>query len=199
MALFDALDTPQGDNPAGNLRGQLLIATTGVNDGCFDKSVIYLCEHNAEGAMGVIVNHPIANIRLGEILSALDINAAQGVSDLPVFFGGPVEAHRGFVLHTNDRTAEDSVIGADGITLTAHIGMLKNIAAGDGPRQGFLVLGYAGWGAGQLEAELEAGSWISVPATRKLVFDTENEMKWSVAAATLGVDMHRLSNTVGHA
>jgi putative transcriptional regulator len=187
------------NNEEGYLSGQLLIATPSLSDGCFDRSVIYLCEHNAEGAMGVIINHPVANIRMGEILKALSLQTGGDISNLPVYFGGPVDAHRGFVLHTADQVLEDSVVGSDGITLTANVGMLKGIAEGQGPRQGFLVLGYAGWGAGQLESEIESGSWITAPATRKLVFEADNDLKWSLAAASLGVDIGRFANVVGHA
>jgi putative transcriptional regulator len=149
--------------------------------------------------MGVIVNHPIANIRLGEILQALSLPAQGGIGDLPVYFGGPVESHRGFVLHTADKLLEDSVVGVDGITLTANIGMLKGIAEGEGPRKGILILGYAGWAAGQLEAEIETGSWITAPATSGLVFDADNEVKWTGAAASLGVNVANLHSVVGHA
>lgn len=190
--------SPQNEN-AGYLTGKLLIASPGLTDGCFDRTVIYLCEHNADGAMGVVVNHPIANIRLGEILSALSMPAGGAVADVPVYFGGPVESHRGFVLHTDDVVFDDSVVGADGIALTANVGMLKNIAEGQGPRHSFLVLGYSGWAAGQLESEIETGSWITAPATRKLVFDEDNAMKWTKSAASLGVDLSRLSSAVGHA
>jgi putative transcriptional regulator len=187
------------NNKDGYLSGQLLIASPALSDGCFDRTVIYVCEHNAEGAMGVIVNHPIANIRLGEILSALSLPTGNSVGDLPVYFGGPVESHRGFVLHSNDVVLDDSVVGTDGITLTASVGMLKGIADGHGPKHGFLVLGYAGWSAGQLESEIETGSWITAPASRDLVFGADNEMKWNLSAASLGVDLSRLSSVVGHA
>lgn len=194
MAVFATSDLSNG-----YLRGQVLIATPALNDGCFDKTVIYLCEHNAEGAMGVIINRPIANIRLGEILRALNIVTENDIGDLPVYFGGPVEPQRGFVLHTSDVALDDTVVGTDGISLTAHIAILRGIAEGQGPKEGFLALGYAGWGPGQLEAELENGSWISAPATSKLVFGSDNELKWSLAAAALGVDLGRLSSQVGHA
>lgn len=184
---------------SGYLTGQLLIATPALSDGCFDRSVIYVCEHNAEGAMGVIINHPIANIRLGEILSALSLESAGDVGDLPVYFGGPVESHRGFVLHSDDVLVEDSVVGDGGMALTGSLSMLKNIAEGHGPKHGLLVLGYAGWSAGQLESEIEGGSWITAPASRELVFHADNDTKWMQSAASLGVDISRLSSVVGHA
>lgn len=183
----------------GYLAGQLLIATPSLQDGCFDKTVIYLCEHSAAGAMGVIVNHPVANIRLGLILKELELESDDDIGDFPVYFGGPVESHRGFVIHTNDVVLEDSVVSDNGIALTANIAMLKSIAQGKTPKSNFLLLGYAGWSAGQLEAEIESGSWITAPATKELVFDTDNDMKWNLAAASLGVDLNRLSSIVGHA
>ncbi len=195
MAVLDVKD-----EHGGYLRGHLLVATPALKDGCFDKSVIYVCEHNEHGAMGVVVNRPIANIRLGEILQVLEINSNHEIADLPVYFGGPVEGHRGFVLHTSDVTLPDTVIGVDGVCLTAHVSMLRGMANGTGPRESFLVLGYAGWQAGQLEAELENGSWLTVPATRDLVFHTDDAMKWSLSAASVGVvDLGRLSSVVGHA
>lgn len=183
----------------GYLRGQLLIATPALQDGCFDKSVIFLCEHSPEGAMGVVINRPIAHIRLGEILDSLDIKPEHNVDDLPVYFGGPVESHRGFVLHSDDMRLKESVQGPQGICLTAHVNMLKGMAQGRGPNDGFLALGYAGWEPGQLEAELESGNWLTTPATKELVFETPNEHKWSLAAASIGVDLARLSAHVGHA
>lgn len=190
---------PSHHDESGYLTGHLLIATPALSDGCFDRAVIYLCEHGEQGAMGVIVNHPIANIRLGEILEALSMPGKRDVCDLPVYFGGPVESHRGFVLHTTDIVLEDSVVGNEGIALTANIGMLKGIAEGKGPRHGLLVLGYAGWAPGQLEAEIETGSWITAPATRELVFEIDSETQWNRAAASLGVDLARFANVVGHA
>lgn len=187
--------TPQ----SGYFAGQLLIATPGMEGGCFDKSVVYLCEHSAGGAMGLIVNHPLKHITLGAIFQELGLVAEREVAGRPVYFGGPVEPQRGFIVHTTDLVLQDSVVGEGGIALTANVGMLRGMAAGHLPQYSFLALGYAGWGAGQLEAEMEAGSWISVPATRQLVFETENELKWTLSAASLGVDLSRLSTVVGHA
>ncbi len=186
------------------LSGKLLIATPAIHDGVFDKSVVYLCEHNALGAMGVIVNRAIASIRLGNILQELHTLAGGEVGDLPVHFGGPVESHRGFIVHTADVRLPESVVssegGEDAIAITASLGMLKTIAQGRSPRHALLALGYAGWAAGQLEDEIASGSWITAAATPELIFQLENANKWALAGAAIGVsDMYRLSTIVGHA
>ncbi|MBV8939450.1 MAG: YqgE/AlgH family protein [Alphaproteobacteria bacterium] len=187
------------DTSNGYLTGTLLIATPSLQEGCFSKAVIYICEHSPGGAMGVIINQPIASVRLAEILKELDLVTDRKIGDLPVYFGGPVEGHRGFVVHTADVVLEDTVTNKEGIALTANIAMLRSIAEGHMPQHNFLVLGYAGWAAGQLEAEIEAGGWITAPATRSLVFETNDEEKWMLSAASLGVDLSRLSAEVGHA
>lgn len=185
---------------ADSLVGQLLIASPALSDSCFDRAVVYLCDHGPHGAMGVIINRPIANLQLGELLESLDIPAEQrGVESLPVYFGGPVDAHRGFILHSTDYITEQSMVSPQGLAVTANVVMLKDMARGNGPNESMLVLGYAGWTAGQLEAELESGSWHTAPATKELVFHTDNEMKWAQTGASLGVDMSRLSFVVGHA
>ncbi len=184
---------------SGSLAGHLLIATPSMEDSCFTRSVIYLCAHNEEGAMGVIVNYPVGNVHLKEILEQLDITAESELRELPVHFGGPVESNRGFVVHSADYDAEGYLIRKDGIVVTSSVSILQELAQGKGPAQGMLVLGYSGWSAGQLESEIETGSWIIVPASAKLVFDASNETKWNGAVASLGIDLGHFSNTVGHA
>lgn len=183
----------------GSLAGHLLIATPVVKDSCFARSVIYMCAHNEDGAMGIIVNYPVGNIHLKEIFEQLDIDAKSQARELPVHFGGPVESNRGFVVHSSDYKTEECLIQKDGIVVTASVSILQELAQGKGPQQGMLVLGYAGWSPGQLESEIETGSWMVVPASKELVFDTTNETKWNGAVATLGIDMGHYSNTVGHA
>lgn len=190
--------TPPLKENAGSLAGQLLIATPVVQGTCFDHSVIYLCAHNAEGAMGIIVNYPVNNIHLDDILQQLHI-AGDAPRSLPVHFGGPVEANRGFVVHSADYTCGESMVAKDGIAVTASLSILQALAAGKGPEQGMLVLGYAGWGPGQLENEIETGSWIVVPASPELLFNTENQVKWNTALSKLGIDMGHYSSQVGHA
>ncbi|MFW0778255.1 MAG: YqgE/AlgH family protein [Rickettsiales bacterium] len=190
------LKTP---NPESSLAGQLLIATPQVQGSCFDRSVIYMCAHNKEGAMGVIINYPVATVQLEEILEQLNIESDVAMPDVPIHFGGPVESYRGFVIHSSDHAPQEAIFSQDGIVVSASMNILQKIAEGAGPRKGLLMLGYAGWSPGQLESEIETGSWITIPASRKLVFDTENDAKWNVAIASLGFDMGHFSSQVGHA
>jgi putative transcriptional regulator len=183
----------------GSLAGHLLIATAVVQDSCFARSVVYLCAHNEAGAMGIIINYPVENIGFKDILEQLEIDSQGAPRELPIHFGGPVEANRGFVVHDADYATEDTLIQKDGIAVTASLSILQALAQGKGPAQGMLVLGYAGWSPKQLESEIEGGSWIVVPASKHLVFDTNNETKWNVAVATLGIDMGHFSTVVGHA
>jgi len=183
----------------GSLAGHLLIATSVVQESCFSRSVIYLCAHNETGAMGMIVNYPVENIGIRDIFEQLEIQSENAARDIPIHFGGPVEANRGFVVHSDEYATEDSLISKDGIAVTASISILQELAAGNGPKQGMLVLGYAGWSPGQLESEIEGGSWIVVPASSQLVFDSNNETKWNLAVAQLGFDMGHFSTVVGHA
>ncbi|MDE3015544.1 MAG: YqgE/AlgH family protein [Pseudomonadota bacterium] len=190
---------PASQENAGSLAGHLLIATPVVQGTCFDHSVIYLCAHNESGAMGIIVNYPVNNIHLDDILKQLHITGDGPPCCLPVHFGGPVEANRGFVVHSADYTCGESMVAGGGIAVTASLAILQALAAGKGPAQGMLVLGYAGWAPRQLETEIEGGSWIVVPASPQLLFDTDNQTKWNVALSTLGIDMGHYSPQVGHA
>lgn len=199
MAYHTRLSTIS-DYPPGYLTDRLLVAMPSVQDSCFDHSLIYVCAHNAEGAMGVIVNAAINTIEMKEILEQLSIENSPLSRYLPVHFGGPVEAHRGFVLHSADYMLDDSVLHESGVAISANTQVLKALAEGKGPAKGVLILGYAGWSPGQLESEIETGSWIIAPADAGIIFDTENSLKWSLAAASLGIaDYSQLSYTVGHA
>jgi len=183
----------------GSLAGHLLIATPVVQESCFARSVIYMCAHNEAGAMGMIINYPVENVHIKEIFEQLEIVRQAQARELPVHFGGPVEANRGFIVHSAEYASDESLIRKDGIAVTASISVLKALAEGNGPAQGLLVLGYAGWSSGQLESEIEGGSWIVVPASTELVFDTNNAIKHSLALSTLGIDMGHYSTDVGHA
>ena len=185
--------------PDGYLEGHLLIATPTVRGKVFAQTVIYLFAHNAQGAMGVIVNKPLDMVHYGSILQQLGIDVSAVTRDVPVHFGGPVDEHRGFVLHSDDYLNEDSLEQGNGVALTASTSVLKDLACGQGPKDARLMIGYAGWGAGQLEHELEQGSWISLPATPELLFSAPDAAKWALSAQTLGVDMSRYSPFVGHA
>ncbi|MFO0389633.1 MAG: YqgE/AlgH family protein [Alphaproteobacteria bacterium] len=181
-----------------SLEGHLLIAAPALQDPFFQRAVIYMCSHDAAGAMGVIVNYPVQNIKVNDILDQLDIQAGDN-RDLPIHFGGPVDANRGFVVHSSDYTAEGNIIEKNGISVSANIAVLQALAEGRGPTNGMLVLGYAGWSAGQLEDEIEKGSWIIAAADPKLVFATGDEKKWSNAVASLGIELGHFSSQVGHA
>lgn len=186
-------------NKAGSLAGHLLVATPTIQGSCFARSVVYLCAHNEAGAMGIIVNYSVDGIRLGDILTQLDIHKDAEARDLPVHFGGPVESNRGFVVHDADYPTEECLIARDGIAVSANVSILQELARGKGPARGMLVLGYAGWAPGQLESEIETGSWIVAPATKQIMFDTASDLKWNVAIASMGIDLGHLSTDVGHA
>ncbi len=160
---------------------------------------MYLCAHSAEGAMGLVVNRLIDSLTFDSLLDQLGLEAGAGAVDLPVHFGGPVESSRGFVLHSADYVQDSTLVIEDDIALTATIDVLKAIAKGDGPRQRVLALGYAGWAAGQLDAEIQANGWLMVPADHELVFGFDNQTKWQRAIAKLGVDPSLLSTEAGHA
>lgn len=183
----------------GYLEGQLLVATTLITESCFNRSVLYVCAHDEDGAMGVIVNHVLNELTYGEVMKQLKIPYHIDINEPPVYLGGPVEASRGLVVHSPEYSHNETVHLSEEISVTSNLQVLHDIAKGYGPKQHLLTLGYAGWAPGQLEAEVEANSWISVPATGKLVFDTPDADKWNLAAGSLGIDMFKLSGDVGHA
>ena len=184
---------------SGYLSDKLLIATHSVSDGCFDKTVIYLCAHNEDGAMGVIINMPLTGITIKTLMEELDISCIAQLPDSPVHFGGPVDTNQGFVLHSNDQQYKGTLEGKSAICFSSGVTLLEDIAKGTGPEKRLVALGCAGWEGGQLEDELESGSWIIAHATTDLLFETKTEDKWEKAASSLGVDLDRLSSEVGHA
>ncbi len=197
---FASSDEDEAFLPRGGyLEGQLLVATPTVSGDVFAQSVIYLFAHNAHGAMGVIINKPLEMVHYASLFQQLGIEVTANAQDLPVGMGGPVEGSRGFVLHTPDYKSPESLAGDGHIVLTANAKVLRDIAAGTGPQQALMTIGYAGWAPGQLEAEIEANSWITVPATPELIFDTPDDTKWALAAKSLGIDMGRFSSFAGHA
>lgn len=183
----------------GYLSGQLLVATPVIDSGCFQKSVIYVFNHSAEGAMGLIINQPIELVNYTALLDGMDLPKDASERQIPIFFGGPVERARGFVVHSTDYVRDFTLARSAELAVTASSVILNDILSGNGPKHASLVVGYAGWGAGQLEAEIEQNSWITVPATEALMFGTENELKWATASKSLGIDMAFYSTTVGHA
>ena len=198
-----------GDNSAGRgyLDGQLLIAMPVMGDPRFERSVIYLCAHSSEGAMGIIVNHPAGSIDFPQLLMQLDIiksadqiKVADNAEPMQVLKGGPVDTGRGFVLHTSDFFLQDATLRIDeDICLTATVDILKAIAKGTGPRHAILALGYAGWAPGQLENEIQHNGWLHCPADPDLVFGAAVEDKYPRALRKIGIDPGMLSNEAGHA
>jgi putative transcriptional regulator len=186
--------------PSGYLSGQLLVATPLVSSPGFSKSVIFICAHDSGGAMGIIINHIIENISYKELFEQLSIKREEDIERLPVHYGGPVEINRGFVIyHYDAEPLPDTIISVNNIAISSSLHVLRDIAVGKGPKERILALGYAGWAAGQLEAEMEANSWISVPAERALIFDTDNATKWKRAAQSQGIDIRKLTSDAGHA
>ena len=185
------------------LEGQLLVAMPVMTDRRFARSVIYICAHSAEGAMGLIINQRAPNIRFPELLRRLSIapGAVEGEAfDLDVHVGGPVDTERGFVLHSADYYAADSTLPIDdSVSLTATVDILKAIANGKGPKHAILALGYAGWGPGQLENEIQCNGWLHCDADPDLVFGDDVEEKYARALRKIGIDPGMLSNEAGHA
>ena len=163
------------------LEGQLLIAMPAMTDPRFERSVIYLCAHNAEGAMGLVVNKLFDEIDFDQLLNQLEITPAEASPHLNIHFGGPVEAQRGFVLHTAEYVGEGTVVVDDQVALTATLDILKELASGSGPRNTMLALGYAGWAPGQLEGELARDAWVTLSADPSFVFGGDFENKWRQA------------------
>ena len=184
-------------SPGDWLTGQLLIAMPSMSDPRFERTVIYMCAHSEEGAMGLVVNKSMNSLSFSDLLEQLGVEDSDAW--MPILSGGPVETGRGFVLHTDDYDREGTMAVADDIRLTATIDVLKAIATGDGPRARLLALGYAGWAPGQLEGEIQANGWLTAPADHDILFDDALESKWSRAIAKLGVDAAMLSSFAGRA
>jgi putative transcriptional regulator len=191
----------------GYLDGQFLISMPSISDGPFARTVVYVCAHSAEGAMGITINRAAEKISFRDLLVQLDIIPDGPEIRLPgqagrmqVQRGGPVETGRGFVLHSSDYFIENSTLPIDDrVSLTATLEILKAIAAGNGPEHAMLALGYAGWSPGQLDSEIQANGWLHCPAIPDLIFDTNLEGKYDRALSALGIDLTRLSSDSGHA
>jgi putative transcriptional regulator len=191
----------------GYLDGQLLIAMPAMGDPRFARSVIYMCAHSADGAMGIIINQRAPNIDFTELLEQLNIVPPQdrirlptGLHAMAVHLGGPVETGRGFVLHSADYFKAESTLPIDeSVCLTATIDILRDIAKGTGPDKALLALGYAGWAPGQLENEIHANGWLNCDADAELIFGTDIEGKYTLALRKIGIDPAKLSSDAGHA
>lgn len=183
----------------GYLTGQLLIAMPTMGDPRFERTVIYMCAHSAEGAMGLVVNKKANEIDFPELLKQLEIEPESIKNPIPILVGGPVETGRGFVLHSLDYRQDSTLEVSEDVGLTATVDILRSIAEGEGPARSLLTLGYAGWSAGQLDSEIQANGWLSVKADASLLFDDDLGEKWDRAVRKMGIDPSFLSVEAGHA
>ena len=184
---------------AESLGNQLLIAMPGMEDPNFSSSVTLICEHNDDGALGIVINKPL-QLQLGDVFEQLALGeTVAGSADNPVLQGGPLGPDRGFVLHDPSSSFESSLVVSGDIHLTFSRDVLDAMATGKGPGKSLVALGYASWGAGQLEDEMMANSWLSAPATSDIVFELPFEQRWAAAARTLGVDITQIAPGAGHA
>ncbi len=181
------------------LSGKLIVAMPGMQDPRFAKTVIYMCAHSSDGAMGLVINRVLDTLTFPDLLEQLGIEQAGIDEQISIHFGGPVESGRGFVLHSPDYAQEATLVVDGDIALTATIDILKSIAGGEGPKRHLLALGYAGWGPGQLDSEIKRNGWLHVDSDNELVFDLDMDTKWERAMGKLGIDPRMLSEDAGHA
>jgi putative transcriptional regulator len=182
-----------------SLNNHFLIAMPGLSDPNFHHTATLICEHNEDGAIGIVINRPLG-ISLGDILDHMNIKAnSEAIAARPVYMGGPVQGERGFVVHEPLGNWDATLKVTDNTGVTSSRDILEAIAQGAGPEKSFVTLGYAGWGPGQLEQELAANAWLSGPANSGIVFDVPYEQRWEAAAALIGVDLKLLSSDAGHA
>jgi putative transcriptional regulator len=188
------------DDADSFLEGKLLIALPGMEDERFMQTVIYICAHSAEGAMGLVINKPIPGLSFTHLLSQMEIPIGASLVDFPVLYGGPVETGRGFVLHSEDYEGGESTLPvSDAISLTATFDILRAIAEGRGPARALFALGYAGWAPGQIEGEFLGNGWLHCDADPDLIFSADTDSKWSTALARLGVGPSGLVSNSGMA
>ena len=186
------------------LNNHLLIAMPQMHDASFEKTVTLICEHNAQGALGIVLNRPLS-INIGDILEQFDLDCVSAVAGEPTLMGGPVATERGFILHAtvnNDKKPsqwDSSLQVSDTVQVTTSQDILQAIAKGLGPEKLYFALGYSGWEAGQLEEELKANAWLIAPATEEIMFTLPFEQRWRAAAKSIGVDLDKLSTHYGHA
>jgi len=182
-----------------NLTSHFLIAMPSLKDPNFEKSVTYICAHNEEGAMGIVINKPL-DIDLGEIFEQMDIPTnIQETKNRTIFHGGPVQTDRGFILHQTNDEWDSSIIISDEMCVTTSKDILEAIAVGDGPTESLIALGYAGWAEGQLEQEIMGNAWLSGPANSEIIFKTPFDQCWNTAVDHMGIDIEKLSLDIGHA
>lgn len=181
-----------------SLRNHFLIAMPGLKDPLFSKSVTYICDHSPEGAMGIVINQPL-NISLAEVFDQLELENTSDLGKCPVLAGGPVNVQRGFVLHRDEGQWESTMKITQEVNLTASRDIVAAIANDKGPKNAQFALGYAGWSPGQLEEEITANSWLTLPADISIIFDVPIVERWAAASKHLGIDLNLISATAGHA
>lgn len=182
-----------------DLTGKILIAMPFLPDPRFSHAVVYVCGHDAQGAMGLIVNKSLPAVTFEELLAQMGVDISVIRAQIPIHYGGPVEIGRGFVLHSPDYASESTVLIDDHFAMTATLDILRAMAINKGPRDRLLALGYVGWSAGQLEQEMQENGWLTIDASPDLIFAPDLDNKWRQALATLGIDPAVLSFEVGHA
>jgi putative transcriptional regulator len=182
------------------LEGKLLIAMPGMPDPRFEKSVIFMCAHSAEGAMGIIVNKAVPGLSFHDLMKKLELQVSQDSPNFPVLYGGPMETGRGFVLHSGDYDGSDATLPvSEDVSLTATLDILRDMGKGNGPENAIFALGYAGWSPGQIESEIRSNGWIHCDCDSDLLFNVNMEGKWATALGKLGIDVSGLSLHTGHA
>lgn len=178
-------------------KNHFLVAMPGLADHGFQQSVTYICEHHKNGAMGIIINHPL-QLTMKELFGHLDMEADCTLAESPIYYGGPVQKERGFVLHSSDRRWETTMAITEDLSLTGSRDILADIAIDKGPQNALVALGYAGWDAGQLETEIGANSWLTVPADNQIIFEVDCDRRWTSAAGKLGIDVKLMTGQAGH-
>lgn len=178
--------SPAANLPSANLVGRFLVAAPSMPDERFQKSVVFICKHDDEGALGIIVNNKVDDLPLGQVYKQLGIDVPVVTAETPVLFGGPVETSRGLVLHSADYKRDETLVIEGGMALTASLEILKDMAGGSGPKQAWLALGHSGWSPGQLDREMQDNAWLVIDADSALVFDPDFEAKWQRALDRLG-------------
>ena len=190
---------PRDPEKENTLTGKLLLAMPSMGDPRFSRAVIFICAHDENGAMGIVLNHPLEGVALTELFEQLEIDSDPANDEIPVMSGGPVEKARGFILHTKEFRQEDTVDIDEEFAVTGTIDALKAIATGEGPKQMLFALGYAGWSAGQLDEEMHHNAWLVVDPDKAIVFDVEPEDRWEKAINKLGIEPGMLSSESGRA
>ncbi|MGB3611582.1 MAG: YqgE/AlgH family protein [Cellvibrio sp.] len=196
MTTYD--DLTKSELTAGSLRDHFLIAMPGMRDSAFAHAVTYICEHTEKGAMGIVINNAMP-LFIRDIFVQMELTDQAGIGNQAVFAGGPVQIERGFVLHSSEKEWQSTLKISPRINLTASRDIIEALAEGRGPEEYLIALGYAGWGEGQLEAEVAANSWLTLPADSNIIFHTPPEQRWAAAAQPLGIDLNLISSVAGHA